>query len=66
MRISTNKVVNNKLVNGYDYNKQAWVLNSRYIACGHPDTMNCNCYGKNHRGELVTGNGSEIINQLNS
>lgn len=35
----------------FDYPRQAWVLNGRYIKCGHPDEMNCTCYGKLHEGE---------------
>jgi len=38
-------------VNGYDYKNQAWVLKGRYVACGHPDTMDCKCYGRIHQGE---------------
>ena len=41
----------------YDYKNQAWTKNGRYIACNHPENMNCNCYGKLHAGEL-----SHIIN----
>ena len=51
MRISNNQYKENKLFNGYDYNNQAWVLNGIYQRCGHPITMDCNCYGKLHKGE---------------
>ena len=40
-----------RLIDGYDYEKQAWVKNGKYIRCGHPDHMRCNCYGKLHEGE---------------
>lgn len=40
-----------RLMNGYDYINQAWVLDGRYIRCGHPETMDCHCYGKDHDGE---------------
>ena len=33
----------------YDYEKQAWVRNGKYIKCGH--VSDCNCYGKLHAGE---------------
>ena len=42
-----------KLLNGYDYKNQAWVISGRYVACGHPEAMNCRCYGKIHEGEQV-------------
>lgn len=35
----------------YDYDNQAWIVNGKYIRCGHPESMNCNCYGKLHEGE---------------
>lgn len=41
-------------VNGYDYKRQAWVKNGRYQRCGHPDSMVCGCYGREHIGEPVT------------
>ena len=34
---------------GYDYDRQAWVINGVYVTCGHPDA--CSCYGKAHAGE---------------
>ena len=51
MRHSTNEYKNNRLYNGFDYENQAWVLSGRYIDCGHPDNMNCGCYGRLHIGE---------------
>ena len=46
----------NKLYNGYDYENQAWVKEGKYIRCGHPDSMNCNCYGRLNEGKetLIT------------
>ena len=38
----------------YDYNNQAWVTNGVYQRCGHPDSMNCQCYGRIHEGETYT------------
>lgn len=34
----------------YDYINQAWVRAGRYIACGHPESMACRCYGKVNAG----------------
>ncbi len=35
----------------YDYLNQAYVIDGLYARCGHPDAMECNCYGKEHEGE---------------
>lgn len=40
-----------RLLNGFDYDRQAWALGGRYIRCGHPESMNCDCYGRIHAGE---------------
>lgn len=42
----------------YDYEHQAWtVMNSAgfrvYLRCGHPDEMDCGCYGREHHNEPV-------------
>ncbi len=37
----------------YDYANQAWTVDGRYVACNHPASMACNCYGKQHAGELA-------------
>lgn len=34
----------------YDYTNQAWVKDGKYIRCGHPESMNCGCYGRIHAG----------------
>ena len=39
----------------YDYNNQAWIVDGRYERCGHPETMDCGCYGRLHAGELAPG-----------
>ena len=44
----------NTELDGYDYTNQAWYKNGVYIRCGHPDTMNCECYGKIHEGQKVS------------
>jgi hypothetical protein len=52
MKSMNNKEIkNNILINGYDYDNQAWVKDGKYVRCGHPANMNCNCYGKTHEGE---------------
>lgn len=63
MRISKNVVERGKLLNGYDYEKQAWVYDGKYQDCGHPEEgeqtifgdifPGCNCYGRLHKGEPV-------------
>ena len=50
-RTSNDEIVNGRLINGYDYKNQSWVINGKYVACGHPITMDCKCYGKLHAGE---------------
>lgn len=51
MRTSIDVKINGKLLQGYDYENQAWVKDGKYVRCGHPDSMNCNCFGKIHEGE---------------
>jgi hypothetical protein len=54
MRISNDeRLPDGRLLNGYDYERQAWVKDGRYIRCGHPESMPCGCYGKAHAGELT-------------
>jgi len=48
-----------ELLNGFDYTNQAWVRNGRYVRCGHPAPMNCDCYGRLHHGETVAP-GTEV------
>lgn len=39
---------------GYDYQRQAWVINWKYYPCGHTGTKwPCDCYGRTHAGEPV-------------
>lgn len=35
----------------FDYEVQAWVERGVYVRCGHPDSMDCACYGRVHEGE---------------
>lgn len=55
MRMSGDEYKNGRLINGFDYNNQAWVENGKYVRCGHPKKMNCRCYGRIHEGEETKG-----------
>ena len=39
------------LINGFDYERQAWVENGYYQDCNHPESMNCGCFGRKHHNE---------------
>lgn len=43
------------LWNGFDYKNQAWVEGGKYVRCGHPESMACGCYGRDHEGEPTKG-----------
>jgi hypothetical protein len=43
----------NASVERYDYENQAWTVDWHYMACNHPNSMNCECYGKLHAGEFA-------------
>ena len=36
----------------YDYTNQCWVKGGVVLNCGHPKTMDCQCYGRVHAGEV--------------
>lgn len=38
---------------GYDYVNQCRIVRGIIQRCGHPDSMQCNCYGRIHAGESV-------------
>ena len=42
-RISDNEVLDGKLLNGFDYEKQAWVVDGIYQDCGHLRSMGEDC-----------------------
>ncbi len=50
-RTSNDLYRNGRLWEGYDYENQSWVKDGKYRRCGHPENMNCQCYGKLHDGE---------------
>ena len=35
----------------FDYENQVWIKGGKYQDCGHPKHMNCECFGRNHKGE---------------
>ena len=37
----------------FDYTLQAWVVNGTYQRCGHPEAMDCGCYGRIHAGAIA-------------
>jgi len=50
-RLSSDECRNGLLWNGFDYTRQAWVVDGLYVRCGHPETMRCGCFGRQHAGE---------------
>ena len=52
-RQSSNEYLGLRLMNGFDYENQAWVVDGKFAACGHPTNMRCGCYGREHAGELT-------------
>lgn len=52
-RTSANEYRQGLLWNGYDYTRQAWVKDGKYVRCGHPENMQCPCYGRAHEGESI-------------
>jgi hypothetical protein len=54
LRSSRENATADDAVTGYDYYHQAWVVDSRYIACNHGKP--CDCYGTKHEGERLAKN----------
>jgi hypothetical protein len=62
-RTSVNETKGGRLMNGYDYKNQAWVMRGVYQDCNHPlrgqrtaiGTIwdGCHCYGREHAGEAT-------------
>lgn len=48
----------------FDYVNQAWIENGRYVRCGHPEAMTCDCYGRKHAGELAVPVVPEVVTYL--
>jgi len=53
-RQSSNETVNGIIKNGFSYEWQCWIIGYRVQNCGHPETMRCGCYGREHQGELIS------------
>ena len=53
MRTSNQQYVNGQLHNGFDYDLQVWVIKGKIQRCGHPGTMQCNCYGRAYQNESI-------------
>lgn len=51
MGIGGDQFRDGKLYNGFDYERQVWIIEGIVQRCGHPETVNCGCYGKSHAGE---------------
>ena len=43
-----------KKADSYDYKNQVWIRDGKYQDCGHPQTMDCRCFGRIHKNELAT------------
>lgn len=51
MRYSNNEINQaGDIVDGYDYDNQAWVVNGSYVDCGHSAEMACMCFGRKFAG----------------
>lgn len=50
MRTTANEYKAGRLWSGYDYKVQAYVIDGKYMNCGHPSNT-CDCYGRAHAGE---------------
>lgn len=48
--------ITGRLLNGFDYQRQAWVKDGRFMDCGHVP-KHTTCYGARHAGEETTGSG---------
>ena len=59
-RTSSDQVIEGRLINGYDYNNQAWVVDGKYVRCGHPESMDCSCFGKIAAGQETVTNGHSL------
>lgn len=49
-RTGDNFYLNGRLIQGFDYENQAWVEGGFYLNCGHIK-KDCGCYGREHIGE---------------
>ncbi len=49
MRTDQDKYRDGRLIQGFDYQLQAWVRDGKFVRCGHKE--DCFCYGRLHEGE---------------
>jgi len=35
----------------FDYDNQAWIINGVYQDCNHPESMDCQCFGRLNAGK---------------
>jgi len=56
-RTSNDVIVAGRLIDGYDYLRQCWVIDGQYVDCNHPVNMGCICYGRKHVGEVTVDSG---------
>lgn len=53
MRQGQNEMQAGVIKNGFSYTHQTWIKDFIVQRCGHPQQMNCQCFGKKHEGEQV-------------
>ena len=58
-RESGDQIIEGRLINGYDYNNQAWVVDGKYVRCGHKDTE-CSCFGRIAEGQETVTRGHSL------
>lgn len=51
MRTGQNEMQAGVIKNGFSYTHQCWIRDFVIQRCGHPETMDCGCFGKRHAGE---------------
>lgn len=51
MRTGQNEMRAGVIVNGFSYTRQVWIKEFIIQGCGHPETLDCGCFGKQHAGE---------------
>lgn len=49
--MSINYYCKDKAKYSFDYDKQVWIIDGKYLDCNHPREMECNCYGREHAGK---------------
>lgn len=54
MRESRNEMKDGKLVNGFDYDLQVWVIDGVIQECGHPTNMQDVCNACKYQGKKLS------------